>query len=237
MQRLQSDGDMPDETQPLNNPDKRIADHHARYGQLYAQMRSWSWRLLGGHPEGEPRHHLARVVELFILLLILGNVGMLLASSTVDNVVFDNAYRWFELVSAILFSVEYFLRLWTAVEDPQYKAPFTGRLRWALSPLNVLDLVCLLPFVVDLILPPEDTSYRGATAIRLLRLLRLFALLRLERGLKAFSRIHAVLKHKGSELLVTVYVAGIFLVLSSSLMPASGSHQRAKRVHTYVLTD
>ena len=108
--------------------------------------------------------------------------------------------------------------MWTAVEEPRFAAPCRGRLRWSVQPLNVLDLVCLVPFVVDLALPAGDTTYRGATVLRFLRLLRLFALLRLERSTGSFARIHAVLRHKGNELLLTLFVAAIILVVSSTLM-------------------
>ena len=77
-----------------------------------------------------------------------------------------------------------------------------------------------MPFVVDLTSAAVggNNSLRGATVLRFLRLLRLFTLLRVERGLGSFALIHKVLKNKGDELLLTIFVACIILVVSSTLM-------------------
>ena len=210
---------MPDETQPLKEPSRSNA-RQSRCSQPYFNARAFLWRVLGGHHEGEARLPLSWAVEWFILMLIIVNVVMVLVATAVEgqNTQFEQAYRYFELASAVVFGLEYVLGMWTAVEDPQFAAPCRGRLRWSIQPLNVLDLVCLVPFLVDLALPAGDTTYRGATVLRFLRLLRLFALLRLERSTGSFARIHAVLRHKGNELLLTLFVAAIILVVSSTLM-------------------
>ena len=170
--------------------------------------------------EGEARLPLSWAVEWSVLVLIILNVVLVLVATGLEgqNSHFEQAYRWFELASAVVFGLEYGVGMWTAVEEPRFAAPCRGRLWWSVQPLNVLDLVCLLPFVIDLALPSGDTTYRGATVLRFLRLLRLFALLRLERSTGSFARIHAVLRHKGSELLLTLFVAAIILVVSSTLM-------------------
>ena len=214
---------MPSETQPLKEAASGGAGAGARQSrcsQLYFQSRGYLWRVLGGHREGEAQLPLSFAVEWFIMVLIILNVVLVLVATGLEgeNSHFEQAYRWFELASAVVFGLEYGVGMWTAVEEPRFAAPCRGRLWWAVQPLNVLDLVCLVPFVIDLALPSGDTTYRGATVLRFLRLLRLFALLRLERSTGSFARIHAVLRHKGSELLLTVFVAAIILVVSSTLM-------------------
>ena len=214
---------MPSETQPLKEAAYGGAGSGARQSRcslLYFQSRSYLWRVLGGQREGEARLPLSWAVEWPVLVLIILNVVLVLVATGLEgqNSHFEQAYRWFELASAVVFGLEYGVGLWTAVEEPRFAAPCRGRLWWSVQPLNVLDLVCLLPFVIDLALPSGDTTYRGATVLRFLRLLRLFALLRLERSTGSFARIHAVLRHKGSELLLTLFVAAIILVVSSTLM-------------------
>ena len=214
---------MPSETQPLKEAAYGGAGSGARQSRcslLYFQSRGYLWRVLGGQREGEARLPLSWAVEWSVLVLIILNVVLVLVATGLEgqNSHFEQAYRWFELASAVVFGLEYGVGLWTAVEEPRFAAPCRGRLWWSVQPLNVLDLVCLLPFVIDLALPSGDTTYRGATVLRFLRLLRLFALLRLERSTGSFARIHAVLRHKGSELLLTLFVAAIILVVSSTLM-------------------
>jgi voltage-gated potassium channel len=50
-------------------------------------------------------------------------------------------YVRFECVSVVVFVVEYILRLWSCVESPKT----SSRVRWALRPLALIDLVCLVP--------------------------------------------------------------------------------------------
>ena len=55
--------------------------------------------------------------------------------------------------------------------------PLRGRVQWAASPLALIDLVALIPFIFDLSFT-QSTQFRGAT---LVRLLRTFSMLRMER--------------------------------------------------------
>ena len=197
-----------------HRPDKGLS--------AYFSWRLWCWQVMAGPTSDVSQSNFpAKVVEVTSLTLIVVNAVLIaIDSSTPDSSVFDRCYFFFELLSVAFFSLEYALRLWTAVEEAEYAAPLHGRVRWALSPLNLLDLMALLPYVVDLALPdnPGGNKFRGGTAIGLVRLLRLFVLLRLERKFTAFARIHAVLRHKGEELLVTAFIALIMLVTSSSMV-------------------
>jgi len=50
-------------------------------------------------------------------------------------------FKIFEYVSVILFSVEYITRIWSCIENPTYKKPLHGRLRYAITPLAIVDLL------------------------------------------------------------------------------------------------
>ena len=63
--------------------------------------------------------------------------------------------------------------------------PRESSLRWMASPLAAIDLLSIIPYIVDLS-TPHDNTLRGAT---LVRLLRTFSLLRMERTFKSFKRI------------------------------------------------
>ena len=61
----------------------------------------------------------------------------------------------------IIFSIEYLLRFWCCVELQNVQS----RGRWMISPLPIVDLVSIVPFIVDLLLP-RDNNFRGATLVR-----------------------------------------------------------------------
>lgn len=150
-----------------------------------------------------------------ILLLIIFNVGLIIVDTeptwdTKPGTPFSFFYIHFELASVVIFTVEYLLRFWACVEAPNVER----RLKWAATPLAVIDLASLVPFYTDLLIP-QSTKFRGAT---MLRMLRTFSLLRMERTLPGFGRLALVLSRKSEELLITIFIAVIMLILSSSIM-------------------
>ena len=61
-----------------------------------------------------------------------------------------NDFLSFEVCSTAFFTLEYFVRLWSASVESKYRG-WRGRLRWARQPLQVIDLVCLFAFYIDVL--------------------------------------------------------------------------------------
>jgi voltage-gated potassium channel len=118
----------------------------------------------------------------------------------------------FETFTVAVFTVEYLVRLGACTVDPRYAHPVWGRLRMALTPMALVDLVAILPFYLPMV---TTLDLRFVRALRLLRLLRLFKLGRYSESLKILNN---VLRSKKEELAITAFVAGILLVIFSSLM-------------------
>lgn len=116
----------------------------------------------------------------------------------------------FEVFSVGVFTIEYVTRLWACTADTRY-AGLTGRVRYALSPMVVIDLLSFAPFYVWFL--PLDLRF--LRVLRLLRLLRVFKLGRYSRSLTLIGR---VLRRKASDLAVAVVVLILMLVLASSVM-------------------
>lgn len=182
-------------------------------------IRQRCWLVVGG--EHHRRYMPGHVFQVSIMLLITLNVVLVIVNTEpayedVDGP-FDRFYNWVELISVGVFGLEYLLRLWSCVESTRFAAEAGAclrRVRWALTPLALIDLVALVPFVFDLAYP-QNNRLRAAM---LIRLLRIFSLLRMERSFHSFARVARVLRHKSEELLVTLFIAVIILILSASLM-------------------
>jgi voltage-gated potassium channel len=74
----------------------------------------------------------AKAVDLFLILLITGNVAAVVLESIPEIAGSYGAwFARFELFSIAVFTVEYVLRVWSAIEQrhPRYKHPLWGRLR------------------------------------------------------------------------------------------------------------
>ena len=163
---------------------------------------------------GRPGDQVSRATDIALMFLIISNMAALVAS-TVDGLysAAPDLFHYFELVSISIFTAEYLLRLWACTADPKYSGAITGRLRYMLLPLMLIDLAAVLPFFIIPLLPVEGLDLRGFRALRLLS--RAARLPRYVSGLRALGQ--AVESRRG-ELLAVVTVLAILLVLAASLM-------------------
>jgi voltage-gated potassium channel len=149
----------------------------------------------------------------FIYSLIILNVFcLILASYKEIHNHYETVFNVLELFSVIIFSIEYILRLWTADLDYEKGTPFSKRLKFSISIFGLIDLFAILPFYLPLLFPFD---LRVLRILRLFRLLRIFKLGRLSKSLRT---IISVLKESKSELSITLLVAFILMILSSTLM-------------------
>lgn len=151
--------------------------------------------------------------DFFIIALIVLNIVAVILE-TVKNIYdsFPHVFRYFEIFSIIIFTIEYSLRIWTCTINEKYRNPLTGRIRYILSPLALVDLFAFLPFYIPMIIPFD---LRFLRALRLLRLIRVLKIDRYSEAVKLFGR---VFNAKKAELFTTLFVIFILLIISSSLL-------------------
>jgi voltage-gated potassium channel len=101
------------------------------------------------------------------------------------------------------------------VENPRYHRPILGRLRYMLSPLAIIDLLAIVPFYLRVWLTVGRFDLR---ALRTVRLLWLFRIVKLTRYSRALNLIGRVIKDRRAELAVAVSAMVIVMVLSSVLL-------------------
>jgi voltage-gated potassium channel len=155
----------------------------------------------------------SRIFDIFIMSLIFLNViAVILETVKSISLHFMPLFQTFEIVSVVIFTVEYLLRLWSCTVYKKYKAPFRGRFRFALTPMAIVDLVAILPFYIPMLIP-FDLRF-----VRVLRLMRMFRLFKMGRYSDSLKTLGNVLKRKKEELLITASVVMILLVVVSSLM-------------------
>jgi voltage-gated potassium channel len=154
----------------------------------------------------------SRAFDVFIVILILLNVAAMIAESVerVRNAM-ATSFVLFEYFSVAVFSLEYVLRVWSCVEDPLYRHPLVGRLRFALTPLALVDLLAVLPFY----LPFVHLDLRMLRMLRIMRISRLAKLGRYSESLQTLGRVVAT---KKEQLISTVFILLILLVIASCLM-------------------
>lgn len=150
--------------------------------------------------------------DIVITFLILLNVAAFIASTSPSLSPEQKSFlENIEIVSSLVFTIEYVLRLWVCTVDRRYSQPLWGRLKYALTPLSLIDLISILPFYSLLLFP-------NLNLVNLIRLLRLLRLLKMSRYSESVRTLGAVLHAKKEELLATAFAVFILLIFASSIM-------------------
>lgn len=172
-------------------------------------VRKRTWEIVEAAKAGDTA---SRVFDIAILALIFLNVIAVIVGS-VQSV----QERWrafldvFEIVSVLIFTVEYVARLWSCTVDPEYSGRIRGRLRLALRAMSIIDLLAILPFY----LPFLGIDLRS---LRVLRLLRILRVAKVGRYYSSLNLIKHVFQSKKEELVLTSALMGLLLVVSSSVL-------------------
>ncbi|MDX1655162.1 MAG: ion transporter [Candidatus Competibacteraceae bacterium] len=173
---------------------------------LYRNWRRRTWEILEQAHLGD---HTSRVVDIILEVLIIANVlAVVLESVEALEAQYRELFRWFNLVSVLIFTVEYLLRLWCAPERyPDDARPNLPRLRWAVTPLALADLLAILPFYLSMFVVLD---------LRFLRLLRLLRVLKLARYSVAMKLLGDVFREEAGTFGTTLFILLVVMVLAAS---------------------
>jgi voltage-gated potassium channel len=161
----------------------------------------------------------ARITSLFLVIIILGNVLALILSTVKEyQQKYEDLFVLFEDLSVFVFTIEYALRLWVCDLKKEYAEPVKGRIRYALTPLAVIDLLAVLPFFLQLL---GIVDLRVLGLLRYARLLRIFKLKRYIRSLQIIWRVFASKKEEMTIALLTIL---FLLVVFSTLLYIAEHH-------------
>ena len=155
---------------------------------------------------------LSKSVDGFLLALIVSNIGVVILESVVSlRESYGTFFEDFELISVAIFSVEYVSRMWICNFRQEYQGAL-GRVRYALTPMAIVDLLAVLPFYLPLFI---TFDLRMLRLFRLLRLLRLLKVARYSSSMRLFQQVYTM---KKSELTMCLLAIMFMLVLASSLI-------------------
>ncbi len=155
-----------------------------------------------------PDSGIALWVNTSIMLLISLNVLAIILES-VDSL--QTAYAdWFwrfEIVSIVLFTLEYLTRVWVCVDNPRYGHGWRGRIRYLFTPMALIDLLAILPFYLGMFIQVDT---------RLLRILRLLRVFKLSRHFGVLAVLASVLRNEAKTLTAAIFVMIILVVLAAA---------------------
>ena len=123
--------------------------------------------------QGPVGERIAVVADRALMALIVINlIAVALESVPALGARYTLMFDLIEYFSLTVFTIEYALRLWGAVEHGPHRhlSPARARLKYALSPAGLVDLVAVLPFWLALVLPAD---FRFVLVFRMVRFFKI----------------------------------------------------------------
>jgi voltage-gated potassium channel len=139
-------------------------------GNRLATWRHRTYEILEHGPVGDRPMRL--VSRLLILLVLINIAAVVLESVPRYEQAFGGIFVAIEMVSIVVFTAEYMLRIWVAAEHVLHRdlRPLRARWRYIVSSNGLIDLVSVLPFWLAFVVPSE---FRIVLLFRIVRFLKL----------------------------------------------------------------
>ncbi len=170
-------------------------------------LRNRCYQLLDGEKSNSL---IGNIINGFIITLIVINViGVIIESIPEVYQAYQQAFRWLEVFSVGVFTLEYLTRIWIATENPRFGHGLKGRFRYMRSPIAIVDLIVILPFYLSLFMSID---------LRYLRLLRLLRLLKLSHYIRSMDVFIKVLSSELASIASAIFAVLVLVVLAACLM-------------------
>jgi voltage-gated potassium channel len=173
--------------------------------------------------QGPVGDRVSKVVDRFLVVLILINlIAVALESIPEYEARYGAAFAAIELFSLVVFTIEYSLRVWCAVEHGphQHLSATQARLKYVLSPAGIIDLIAVLPFWFAMVVPGN---------LRVILVFRMVRFFKFARYSPAMRSLLDVLYNERRALFGCLVIAlGTALVAASLMHLAEANVQPAK---------
>lgn len=160
----------------------------------------------------------SRVFDIFIVLVIFINLFATFFETFEESIPYQGILDWIELVTIIIFTVEYILRLWTADLLYPDKKRMAATIAFIFSFYGLVDLITFFPFYLPMVIPS------GVVAFRVFRVIRIFKLFKINTNYDAFNVIVDVINEKKNQILSSFCLI-LILMIASSLCMYSLEHE------------
>ncbi|KAA0714018.1 Potassium voltage-gated channel subfamily KQT member 2 [Triplophysa tibetana] len=143
----------------------------------------------------------------------------------------ESALYILELVTIVVFGVEYIVRIWAAGCCCRYRG-WRGRLRFARKPFSIIDIMVLFASVSVLAAGSQGNVF-ATSAIRSLRFLQILRMLRMDRRAGTWKLLGSVVYAHSKELITAWYIGFLCLILASFLVYSVEKDDNASMFETY----
>ena len=142
-------------------------------------------------------------VIISVLCVILESVSQIRYILNIQFIIID-------AIAVSIFTIEYCLRLYCCVENPQFSHAITGRFKQAQTTSSIIDFLAILPFFLEVFL-------HHLLDLRFLRVFRLMRLLKLTRYTGATSTLTKVIARELPVMCSSAFIMLLLVILTASL--------------------
>ncbi|XP_043102353.1 potassium voltage-gated channel, KQT-like subfamily, member 2a isoform X10 [Puntigrus tetrazona] len=143
----------------------------------------------------------------------------------------ESALYILEIVTIVVFGVEYIVRIWAAGCCCRYRG-WRGRLRFARKPFCIIDIMVLFASVSVLAAGSQGNVF-ATSAIRSLRFLQILRMLRMDRRGGTWKLLGSVVYAHSKELITAWYIGFLCLILASFLVYSVEKDDNSEMFETY----
>ena len=147
----------------------------------------------------------------FIALCVLLSVFAVIMESvqSVDYML-NIQFVILDAVMVGIFTLEYFMRMYSCVEEPGFKSPVAGRFKQATTVSTFIDFLAIVPFFLEGLM-------HHVLDLRFLRVFRLTRLLKLTRGNDATITLVKVLSREWPIISASAFIMILLVIMTASL--------------------
>ena len=194
----------------MEQAEKPMASHPPHHLTPYRRLQSKIFYIMDMAQVGDIK---SKIFDVFMLSLIsLNVVAVILETDPVLARHFHIFFRRFELFSIIVYTIEYFIRIWSCTIKEKYRHPFWGRINFIASLYAMIDLISILPFYLPLMIPLDLRT------LRIVRLVRVFRVFKVGHYRRSLQVIVNVLKKSKEQLAITLMLLLLSTIVISTLM-------------------
>ena len=148
----------------------------------------------------------------FILILFIITSVIAVFLETVPSIYepLQNEFHYFDLLTIVVFTLEYLLRLYAVAEDGTDNSEAgASRWAWVKRPSSLIDLIAILPFYLQFFITLD---------LRFIRVLRVLRILKLTRYNSAISTFVSVMKRERAAFMSAMFIVVLITILSAAIV-------------------
>ncbi|MBE5957662.1 MAG: ion transporter [Lachnospiraceae bacterium] len=189
------------------------------------ESKKWGKRIFDIIQIGQREDMISRFFDYFIVAVIFINIVAMFLETFDEMNPYFNIIRGIEMATMIIFMLEYILRVATAQYLFPEKDKRSAVLSYILSADGIIMLLTILPFFY----------LSGFVVFRMLRVVRIFHLFRINNTYDSFHVITQVIYEKRNQIISSVFIV-VILMMASSLCMYSAEHNAQPTVFKNALS-